>query len=86
MADKVTYYAMLLEGDTPDAPSGVARRSLLEDGGIRDEAFRRDCSWGRTPLIAGSDRGDMTFTLVEISAVEADRVLERLRTKWGAPD
>jgi hypothetical protein len=84
MPDKLTYYAMLLAGDTRSEPSGVSRRRVSDGGGVRDEAFRRDLSWGHTPLIAAAERGDMTFDLVEISEDEAERIIERFRAKWGA--
>jgi hypothetical protein len=84
MPENVTYYAMMLDGDLRDAPSGLARRSFLDNGGIRDEVFRRDSSWGQTPLIVSSERGDMTFALVEVSPDEAQRIIERLRARWDA--
>jgi hypothetical protein len=84
MPDQVTYYAMLLAGDTPSNPSGVARRLVSGDGGIRDEAFQRDLSWDHTPLIAAAERGDMTFEFVEISTDEAERIIEGFRVKWGS--
>jgi hypothetical protein len=84
MPDKVNYYVMLLADDTPSNPSGVARRRSLENGGVHDEAFKRDLSWGRTPLIAAAERGDMTFELVEVSKEEAERIIEGFRAKWGS--
>lgn len=84
MAENVTYYAMMLDGDRRDTPSGLARRSVLNDGGIRDEVFRRDSSWGHSPLIASSERGDMTFALVEVSSDEAQQIIERLQARWDA--
>ena len=86
MPDKVNYYVMLLADDTPSNPSGVARRRILENGGVRDEAFQRDQSWGHTPLIAAAERGDMTFEVVEVSEEEAERIIEQFRAQWGSED
>lgn len=83
MFKKTTYYALLLEGDSRSRPSGLARRKIDENGGIHDEAFKKDGSWGYTPVIAGAERGDMTFDLVEVSAEEAERIVEGFRAKWG---
>jgi hypothetical protein len=84
MIENTTYYALLLDGDSLDSPSGIARRRLDEDGELSDESFKRDGSWGSTPLIAGAERGDMTFNLVEVSEEEAERIIEGFRARWQA--
>jgi hypothetical protein len=84
LPDQTKYYALLLAGETPAGPSGLARRIVRDNGGLRDEAVTRDLSWARTPLIAAAERGDMTFELVEITAEEAERVIEGFRVKWGS--
>ncbi len=86
MTEKTTYYALLLEGDTEDSPSGIARRRTTDNGDVRDESFKKDGSWESTSVIAGAKRGDMTFDLVEISEAEADRIVERFRARWGAQE
>ena len=86
MPDEVKYYAMILTGDTLSSPSGLTRRRVFEDGGVRDEAFKRDQSWGHTPLIAAAERGDMTFEVVEVSEEEAERIIEQFRAQWGSED
>jgi hypothetical protein len=86
MPERTKYYAMLLAGDTPDEPSGVARRRVPENGSVHDEAFKRNLSWDHTPLIAAAERGDMTFEFVEISADEAERIIERFKAKWESDD
>ena len=86
MPDEVKYYAMMLTGDTLSNPSGLARRRVFDDGGISDEAFKRDQSWGHTPLLAAAERGDMTFEVVEISEEEADRIMEGFRVQWASED
>lgn len=82
--ERVTYYAMLLEGDTRLEPSGIARRATSRDNALRDEVLTREGAWSPTPLIAGWQRGDSTFDFVEVSEAEAERVIERLRERWGS--
>ncbi len=41
-------------------------------------------TWSHTPLIAGWERGDTTIDFVEVSEAEAERVIERLRERWGS--
>jgi hypothetical protein len=84
MPDKVKYYAMVLAGDTPRSPSGIARRRYLDNGSVRDEAVKQGLTWDRTPLLAAAERGDMTFEFVEISEEEAERIIEGFREKWGS--
>ena len=84
MPEKVSYYAMLLGDRTIENPSGLARRRLFDSGGVRDEALGRDFTWVHNPGLAGWERGDLTTTYVEISADEAERIIERFRAKWGA--
>jgi hypothetical protein len=86
MPERISYYAMLLAGDTPDNPSGVARRRVLENGSVHDEAFKRNLSWDHTPLIASAERGDMTFEFVEISEDDAQRTIERFKAQWESED
>ena len=83
MTEKITYYTMYLGGRTDQEPTGLLRRREL-DGSQADEGIRRDMTWSRTPLIAGWERGDTTVELVEVSAAEAERVVERLRERWGS--
>jgi hypothetical protein len=84
MPDEVKYYSVTLASDTSSDPSGIFRRQVFDNGGIRDEALKRDLTWGRTPLIAAAERGDMTLNLVEVSEEEAERIIERFRAKWRA--
>jgi hypothetical protein len=84
VAETVRYYAMLLGGRTIENPSGLARRRLFDDGGVRDEALGRDFTWAHNPGLAGWERGDLTTTYVEISDYDAERIIERFRAKWGS--
>jgi hypothetical protein len=86
MAEKITYYAMLIGDRTPENPSGLARRRFSENGSFHDEALGRDLSWIHNPGLVGWERGDLTTTYVEISADEADRIVEGFRAKWAAQE
>lgn len=78
MAEDVTYYAIVDVGKGADDPVGLARRRVLDNGGILDEALQRDRSWARSSAIVEWNRGDLSFKLVEISEDEAQRVSDRL--------
>ena len=77
------YYAILRDGDAPDQPSGLARRTFTPQGRL-DETLRRDLSWARDSAIYEWERGEeMGSSLVEISETEAGLLIERFREKWG---
>lgn len=78
MAEDVTYYAIVDVGKGADDPVGLARRRVLDNGGILDEALQRDRSWARSSAVVEWKRGDLSFKLIEISQDEAQRVTERL--------
>jgi hypothetical protein len=86
VAEKIRYYAMLLGSRTMENPSGLARRRLSDDGGVRDEALGGDFTWVHNPGLAGWERGDLTTTYVEISTDEAERIIERFRAKRESED
>ena len=77
------YYAILRDGDAPDKPSGLARRTFTAQGRL-DETLRRDLSWARDSAIYEWERGEeMGATLAEISETEAEELIERFRENWG---
>ena len=83
MTEKITYYAILRDGDTPDRPSGLARRILTNQGRL-DETLRADFTWKRDSAIYEWERGEeMGMAMVEISKQEADELIERFRERWG---
>jgi hypothetical protein len=82
MAEPATYYAIVGPGRTAQNPSGIARRTLSEDGPV-DEALRRDLTWQRDAAIIEWEHGDVGPKLVEISEAEALDLVERFRRKWG---
>jgi hypothetical protein len=78
MPTKVTYYAIVNDYSSHDEPGGVLRR--VEDGnGEYDEQFGHDLVWTRTPLLYSFERGNLDNQLYEITAEEADRIVERIR-------
>ena len=83
MAEDVTYYAIVDVGKGADDPVGLARRRVLDNGGILDEALQRDRSWARSSAIVEWKRGDLSFKLIEIGEDDAQLVTERL--SQGAP-
>jgi hypothetical protein len=84
MAGQTTYYAIIDHRATREDPAGIARRRPLEAGGFRDEALDRNMNWQFTPVIVEWKRAESTDDLVEISADEAEQIIERFRAKWGA--
>jgi hypothetical protein len=77
------YYAIIGRGRTRSDPSGLARRSVL-DNEVVDESLRRDMTWGHTTAIVEWDRGEeLTRDLTEISEAEAEALIERFREKWS---
>lgn len=77
------YFAIVRNGRPAADASGLARRTFTPSGRL-DEALRRDFSWGRDSAIYEWERGEELGTeLVEISAADADRLIERFRLKWG---
>jgi hypothetical protein len=84
VANEITYFAIIRDGDNADHPSGLARRTLTPDGRL-DEALRRDLTWTRDSVIYEWERGEeMGTDLVEISEADAQTLIEQFREKWGA--
>jgi hypothetical protein len=83
LTGNIVYYAILRNGDAPDLPSGLARRTFTPQGRL-DETLRKDLSWARDSAIYEWERGEeMGASLVEISETEARLLIERFREKWG---
>jgi hypothetical protein len=83
LTGKIVYYAIVRDGDAPDHPSGLARRTFTAQGRL-DETLRYDLSWRRDSAIYEWERGEETgATLAEISEREALQLIERFREKWG---
>jgi hypothetical protein len=82
MAEDVTYYAIMRIGRNAPDPVGLARRRVLDSGGILDEAIQRDLSWVRSSAIVEWERDDLTFELVEVDQDRADEIVAYFRDRW----
>jgi hypothetical protein len=78
MSEQITYFAIVDDFSSRDAPAGVLRR-VKHDGGQHDEAFGRDLIWSHSSLLYSAERGDLQNELVEISEDEAERIVARIR-------
>jgi hypothetical protein len=83
MDEAITYYAIVNEFSSREAPFGVVRR-VKHDGGQRDEVFSRDLTWKRTALLYSAERGDLTNDMIPISEEEAERIVARIRAAAAA--
>ena len=83
MPDKITYYAIVSDDTTVEQPYGLVRRLEFDGNGFSDETLRRDFSWSFTPIIIEWKHGDFAYELVEVSHVQASKIIERFRRKWG---
>jgi hypothetical protein len=83
MPEDIAYYAVVGMGRTIADPSGLVRRRHTTDGPV-DESFTLDLSWKSTDAIYQAERGEnFGPELVEISAGEAEALMERFRQKWA---
>jgi hypothetical protein len=80
--ENITYYAVIGANRAFDNPSGLVRRRHAAGGPV-DESLDRDLSWTFTDAIYQRERGEnFGPDLVEISADEANALIERFREKW----
>ena len=83
MPSEIKYYAVVVQGRSIANPSGLARRTFTAEGRL-DESLNRDLTWARSSEIYQWERGEnFGPDLVEISADEAEVLIERFRQKWG---
>lgn len=80
MTDRVTYYALIDEDTSREKPRTVLRRVQNDEGQI-DEMFSRDLIWERTPLLHAANRGDTMLDFAEITAEEANQIVESIRAE-----
>lgn len=78
MPAKVTYYAIVDDLSSREEPAGVLRR-IEHENGERDEAFTRNLEWKRSASLYSYERGNRDAEFYEISADEAERIVERIR-------
>lgn len=80
MTTSGTYYAILDEHSDVEHPVGVFRRVKTQDGQI-DEVFSRNLKWEFSALLYSADRGETMYEFTEITADEANRIVERIRAE-----
>jgi hypothetical protein len=83
MAEEVTYYAIVDDFSSRDAPAGVLRR-IRRDGGLRDESFGRDLDWKFSSLLYSAERGDTQYKFHPITEEEAMQIVDRIRREAAA--
>jgi len=86
MPDKVIFYAVVNDLSSRQHPAGLFRRTYTEAGGLRDEAFTTDLVWEHSSSLFSAERGDLLNEFVEISADEANQLMEELRARWTGTD
>ncbi|HLN67380.1 MAG TPA: hypothetical protein VK280_08905 [Streptosporangiaceae bacterium] len=57
------------------------RRTYIESGGKRDEAFTTDLVWERSASLVSAERGDLLNQFIEITEDEANQIVERIRAR-----
>jgi hypothetical protein len=75
---KITYYAIVDDLSSREEPAGVLRRTS-DDEGQNDEVFTRNLEWEYSWSLYSYERGDRDAQFYEISADEANRIVERIR-------
>jgi hypothetical protein len=86
VANGIKYFAIVRDGDSPEHPSGLARRTTTPEGRL-DETLRRDLTWTRDSAIYEWERGEeMGADLVEITEADAERLIQGFRREWGTQD
>jgi len=81
---KTSYYAIINDRSSRKDPAGILRRVETNDG-ERDEVFTRDLVWKRSSSLYSAERGDQQNEFVEISADEAEQIVERIKKAEGSP-
>ena len=83
MAEKITYYALLMTSVATPSLVGVLRRVGRDDGNV-DEVFSRNLTWEPSPLLRGAERGDTMFDFAEITEDEANEIVAPDPGRGGA--
>jgi hypothetical protein len=84
--DEVTYYAILDRTGSRESPAGLLRRRRPATGGFRDEAFVRSFSWEFSPIIVEWERAESTDDLVEVTAEEAEQIIDQFKSRWRSAE
>jgi hypothetical protein len=69
---------MIDEDSSRDRPRTVLRR-IESSQGRTDEVFSRDLEWESSPLLRRAEHGDITNDFTQISQVEAEEIVARIR-------
>jgi hypothetical protein len=85
MPNEVTYYAVVNDLSSRKRPAGVFRRTYTEDGGRSDEAFTRKLRWEYSSTLISAERGDLENEFIEITEVEANQIVERIKATVTDP-
>ena len=80
MTDKITYFAIIDESSSRARPSGVLRRVENSEGEV-DEIFSHNLAWEFSPLLYSAENGDLTNDFAEITADEANEIVDRIRAE-----
>jgi hypothetical protein len=75
---EITYYAIVDDFSTREAPAGVLRR-IVDDEGRDDQAFTTNLKWEHSGSFYSYERGNGDAEFFEISEDEANRIVERIR-------
>lgn len=81
----VTYYARMSLNRTRDNPSGLVRR-IHTIPMPTDQYFGRDMQWHPTEYLRRYWRGHAEDDHEEITADEAQAIIDRWRVKWARED
>lgn len=77
-----SYYAVIHRGFTREWPSGLRRRTVIDEaGGLFDEAWTSRNMWEPTTFFVAALFGDFTYDdvpYVEVGEVEAERIRSML--------
>lgn len=80
-----TYFAVMYPGYTREWPSGLRRRTAVDDSGRTfDEAWTARGAWEYSTFFTGAQFGDFTYEgvrYVEIDADDAERVRELIAVR-----
>lgn len=82
--ENITYYAILDGTGGQESPAGLLRRRRPATGGFEDEAFVRNLTWEFSPIIVEWERAESTDDLVEVTAEEAERIIDQFTSRWGS--
>jgi hypothetical protein len=78
MAAQITYYAIVDDFSTREAPAGVLRR-IADSEGRDDQAFTTNLTWEHSGSLYSYERGNGDAEFYEIGEDEANGIVERIR-------